>query len=116
MPLSTLPTISGLTLPAGVQKVKHREVETTYVTKKEKVTVLEDTEEQYADPPLVEAAKVTATDVVTASGLIRSDTVLAVTDPSETEGWICESYQEVREAGKYATWDANYSYYPPEGS
>ena len=116
MPVSTLPTIPGLTLPAGAQKVKWEEIDVSNVTKKEKVTVLEDEEEQYADPCLVEAGKITATDTVAVSGLIRSDTVLEVTDPEETEGWICESFEKVREAGKYATWSSNYSYYPPTGS
>ena len=52
-----------------------------------------------------------------ASGWLKSDTSLAVTPVAfEDEGWVCDSYEKTREVGKYASWAASWSYYPPEGS
>lgn len=121
MALSALPT-DGPTLPAGAQKVSIKRVDlasSTNKAKNEDVTVLGDTERKYAAPPLVEpsdgAASGQATATCQASGLLKGSEPEPTPITTKT-GWICEDTEVVYEAGKYATWSANYSYYPSSGS
>lgn len=112
MPLSTKPT-NGPNLPAGVKRVSIKSIDTTASTAKEDVTDLDSTEREYADPPLKDAGAGGATMTCSASGNLKG----AEFDPtpvSVTTGWILEDCDFVYEAGKYATWNANWSYYPPE--
>jgi hypothetical protein len=111
MPLSSLPT-SGPTIPAGAQKVSLKDIDVASSTAKEDVTDLADEERQYADPPLRDGGANAATATCSASGVYKSGTTLAITAETTTTGWICEDYEITREVGKYATWSANWSYYP----
>jgi hypothetical protein len=115
MPLSAVPT-DGPTIPAGAQKVTTKQMDVSQNTKREDVTDLADEERVYADPCLRDKPRTLATAQCSASGLLKSGTSLAVTPISTTTGWICEKYSKSREVGKYATWSASWSYYPPSGS
>lgn len=112
MPLSSLPT-EGPTIPAGATKVSLKEIDTSSTTKNVEVTDLEDSERKYASPPLKDGGANTATATCSVSGNLKSGTSLAVSASNVTEGWICDDYEKVYEAGKYATFSANFSYYPP---
>jgi hypothetical protein len=111
MPLSTLPGV-GPTIPSGATTVSIKDIEVAAATPKEDVTVLGDTQRVYEDPCLIEAGEATATATCSASGKLKSDTTLAITAPATTNGWICESFEKVYEVGKYATWSAEWSFYP----
>jgi len=110
MPLSVKPT-NGPTLPAGVKTVSIKDIDLTASVAKEDVTDLDSTEREYADPPLKDAGAGSATKTCSASGNLKG----AEFDPSPntvTTGWVLEDCEFVYEAGKYATWSANWSYYP----
>lgn len=111
MPISTSPA-TGPTIPSGAKTVSIKDIETAGATAKEDVTVLGDATRQYASPPLIEGGTNTATKTCSASGNLKSDTTLAITAAATTTGWICESFQKDFEVGKYATWSAEWSYYP----
>jgi hypothetical protein len=111
MPLSTIPS-GGPTIPAGATSVSLKNIETAGATPKEDVTVLGDTERKYAPPPLIEAGTATATKTCSVSGKLRSNTTLAVTAANVSTGWICESYEKNYEVGAYATFSAEWSFYP----
>lgn len=111
MPISTTPG-GGPTIPAGATTVSIKQIETAGATAKEDVTVLGDTTRQYAAPPLVEGGTNTATATCAVSGLLKSNTTLAITAAATTTGWICESYEKNYEVGKYATFAVEFSYYP----
>lgn len=113
MPLSTLPN-NGPTIPAGAKQVSIKQMDVTATTPKEDVTTLASEEREYAAPCLVDAGENTATATCSASGLKTTTTTLAVTATNVTTGWICEDFEETYEVGKYATWSANWSYYPAE--
>lgn len=111
MPISSLPS-GGPSIPAGAQKVSLKSIDpTATANNKEDVTVLGDTERQYADPPLVDGGSGTATATCSASGLLTGS-VPEVTPAGTTTGWICEDVEVTYEVGKYVTWSANWSYYP----
>lgn len=111
MPLSTKPT-NGPSLPAGVKKVSIKDVETTVTTAKEDVTDLESTEREYADPVLKEGGgSTTATKTCSASGNLKG-TEFEPDEITVTTGWVLEDCEFTYEEGKYATWSANWSYYP----
>lgn len=112
MPLSSLPT-GGPTIPAGATKVSLKDIDTSSTTKNVEVTDLADSERKYASPPLKDGGANTATATCSVSGTLKSGTSLAVSASNVTEGWICEDYEKVYEAGKYATFSANFSYFPP---
>jgi len=111
MPISTL-TSPGPTIPSGAKTISFKDIETAGATAKEDVTVLGDSTRQYAAPPLIEGGTKTATKTCSVSGNLKSDTTLAITAAATTTGWICESYEKSYEAGKYATWSAEFSFYP----
>lgn len=111
MPLSTSPG-TGPTIPAGAKTVSIKNIETAGATAKEDVTVLGDTSRQYAAPPLVEGGTATATATCSVSGLLKSNTTLTITAAATTTGWICESYEKSYEVGKYASFSAEFSFYP----
>ena len=111
MPLSTL-TNPGAPIPSGAKTISLKDIETAGATPKEDVTVLGDASRQYAAPPLIEAGTATATKTLSVSGNMKSDTTLALTAAATVAGWICESYEKNYEAGKYATWSAEFSFYP----
>jgi hypothetical protein len=114
MSLSSLPT-GGPSIPAGAQKVSLKAMDSASTTTKNvDVTDLSDSERKYATPPLKDGGgSSTATSTCSASGLLKSGTALATTASTVKTGWICEDYEKTYEAGKYATWSANWSYYPP---
>jgi len=111
MPISTL-TSPGPTIPSGAKTISLKDIETAGATPKEDVTVLGDSTRQYAAPPLIEGGTKTATKTCSVSGNLKSDTTLAITAAATTTGWICESYEKSYEVGKYATWSAEFSFYP----
>lgn len=111
MPISTA-NASGPGIPSGAKTISIKDIETSGATPKEDVTVLGDSTRQYAAPPLIEGGTKTATRTCSASGNLKSDTTLEVTAAATTTGWICESYEKSYEVGKYATWSAEWSYYP----
>jgi hypothetical protein len=111
MPISTL-TSPGPTIPSGAKTISFKDIETAGATAKEDVTVLGDSTRQYAAPPLIEGGTKVATKTCSVSGNLKSDTTLAITAAATTTGWICESYEKSYEVGKYATWSAEFSYYP----
>lgn len=110
MPLSGLPS-GGPSIPGGAQKVSLKDIDADSATANVDVTVLGDTQREYASPPLKDAGANGATATCSASGLVMG------TGPTPTSGalsgWVLEDYEEVYEAGKYVTWSANWSYYPP---
>lgn len=112
MPLSGLPS-GGPTLPSGAQKVSLKDIDTDNASSnKEDVTVLGDTEREYADPPLKDGgSSAGATATCSASGLLTGSAP-SVSPLSVTTGWVCEDAEVTYETGKYATWSANWSYYP----
>lgn len=110
MPLSTIPA-SGPPLPDGVKTVTLKDVDVAANTSYEDVTDLASTEREYASPPLVEAGEATATATCSASGILKG-TIPQPTAMETTTGWICEDSEVTYEVGKYATWSANWSYYP----
>ena len=114
MPLSTGSPSGAPSVPAGATRVSVKDIDTaTTSTNKEDVTDLDSTEREYADPPLVEGdGGNTATKTCSASGMLKGSAP-EVTPTSTTTGWICEDTEVVYEVGKYATWSANWSYYPP---
>lgn len=110
MPLSTRPT-NGPDLPLGMKRVSIKDIDTTSTTAKEDVTDLDSTEREYADPVLKEGGAGTATKTCSASGNLKEAEFEP--DPlSVTTGWVLEDCEFVYEEGKYATWSANWSYYP----
>ncbi len=111
MPISTVNS-SGPGIPSGAKTISFKDIETSGATPKEDVTVLGDTSRQYAAPSLVEGGTNVATKTVSVSGNLKSDTTLAITAANVTTGWICESYEKSYEVGKYATWSAEFSFYP----
>ena len=112
MPLSSLPT-GGPTIPDGATRVSIKAIDTGSSTPKEDVTDLASDEREYADPPLKDGGGNAATATCSATGLIKGS--LPEVSPSNVkDGWICEDTEEVYEVGKYATWSANWSYYPPQ--
>jgi len=108
--LAALPT-TGPAIPAGAQKVSLKDIDTSGGTSKVDVTVLGDSEKKYETPPLNDVSNA-ATATCSASGLLKSNTSLATTATTVKTGWICEDFEKTYEAGKYATWSANWSYYP----
>ena len=111
MPISTL-TTPGPTIPSGAKTISLKDIETAGATPKEDVTALGDASRVYVAAPLVEAGTATATKTVSVSGNLKSDTTLALTAAATVTGWICESYEKNYEVGKYATWAAEFSFYP----
>lgn len=111
MPISTL-TTPGPTIPSGAKTISLKDIETAGATPKEDVTALGDASRVYAAPPLVDVGTATATKTVSVSGNLKSDTTLALTAAATVTGWICESYEKNYEVGKYATWSAEFSFYP----
>ena len=111
MPISTL-TSPGPAIPSGAKTISFKDIETAGATPKEDVTVLGDSTRQYAAPPLVDGGTKVATKTCSVSGNLKSDTTLAITAAATTTGWICESYEKSYEVGKYATWSAEFSFYP----
>jgi hypothetical protein len=111
MPLSTKPS-NGPSLPAGVKKVSIKDVDTTATAAKEDVTDLDSTEREYADPVLKEGGgSTTATKTCSASGNLKG-TEFEPDEITVTTGWVLEDCEFTYEEGKYATWSANWSYYP----
>lgn len=111
MPLSSTPS-GGPTLPGGVRRVSIKAIDTGSSTAKEDVTTLADDERVYEDAPLKDPGS-GATMTCSASGLLTG----AEFDPTPitvTTGWILEDCDFVYEVGKYAVWNANWSYYPEE--
>jgi hypothetical protein len=111
MPISTL-TSPGPAIPSGAKTISLKDIETAGATAKEDVTVLGDSTRQYASPPLIDGGTKVATKTCSVSGNLKSDTTLFVTAAATTTGWICESYEKSYEVGKYATWSAEFSFYP----
>lgn len=112
MPLSSTPS-GGPSLPGGVRRVSIKTIDTTASTAKEDVTTLADDERVYADPPLKDpGASGGATMTCSASGFLTGGE-FSPTPAGTTTGWIMEDCDFVYEVGKYATWSANWSYYPP---
>lgn len=111
MPLSSTPS-GGPTLPAGVRRVAIKNIDTAASTPKEDVTTLADDERAYEDAPLKDAGT-GATMTCSASGFLMG-AEFGPTPTNITTGWILEDCDFVYEVGKYATWSANWSYYPEE--
>lgn len=111
MPLSTIPA-GGPTIPEGATSVSIKNIELAGATPKEDVTVLGDATRQYATPPLVDGGPPTATITCSVSGILKSSTTLTITPAATTTGWILESWEKSYEVGKYATFSAEFSYYP----
>jgi hypothetical protein len=112
MPLSTVPSTGVPTIPSGAKTVSLKDVEVATATPKEDVTTLADASKQYASPPLIDTLKTTATKTCSVTGNLKSDTTLALTANNVNTGWICESYEKSYEVGKYATYSAEFSFYP----
>jgi hypothetical protein len=116
MPLSGVPS-GGPSIPDGATQVSIKNIDLSASDSNyEDVTDLSSTEREYADPVLIEpAAGGRATATCSANGLLKGPAPQP-TPIEETEGWICEDAEVVYEAGKYAAWSANWSYYPPATS
>lgn len=118
MPLSTTPE-GGPTLPAGAQKVSLKSMADengeSASNDKVDVTTLEDAERVYASAPLKEpgggGGGGGATASCSASGLLSGEPPMA-DDNTVTTGWVCEDAEVTYSVGEYATWSANWSYYP----
>ena len=116
--LATMPTIAGLSLPAGCTnvKVKSSAADPSSGNNKVDVTTLDDTERMYADAPLVDAgaaAEDGVTQTVTCSFFGTPPAVN--TDPDAT-GWICTETEEEYAVGDMIKGTATFVYKPAEGS
>lgn len=117
MPLSGMPTIAGMTLPADCTSVKVKGSAANPTDSKNKidVTTLDDTERVYQDAPLVDAgsgAQDGVTQEVTASFFGTPPAVN--TDPSAT-GWLCVEVETEYAVGDFIKGTATYKYKaPPE--
>lgn len=111
MPLSSVPS-GGPGIPSGATQVSVKSLLPGATTSKEDVTTLGDNERVYADPPLKDVESGGATASCTASGFLEGSPP-AISPPSVTDGWVCEESEVTYEVGKYATWSASWSYYPP---
>jgi hypothetical protein len=117
MPLSGLPS-GGPSIPSGATRVSIKEIDTAATDANyEDVTDLSSAQREYADPVLVEPTEGGgATATCSASGLLKGSAPTPTpppTPPAQDTGWVCEDTEIVYEVGKYATWSANWSYYPP---
>jgi len=114
--LSSLPTISGLTLPAGATnvKVKSSAPDPSSSSNKSDVTVLTDTVRVYADAPLVDVgggadeAGVTQTVSVSFFGVAP-----AVNTDTEADGWLCTEVEAEYAVGEFIKGTATYVYKEP---
>lgn len=118
MPLSTVPS-GGPSLPAGAQKVSLKSMadENGQSASNDKVdvTTLSDDARVYASAPLKDpgGSNGGATASCSASGLLSGSAPMADPNPVTT-GWVCEDAEVTYSVGEYATWSANWSYYPAE--
>jgi hypothetical protein len=118
MALSGVPT-NGPSIPAGATSVSIKNIDSSASESNfEDVTDLSSDEREYEPAPLKEPANSGgATATCSASGFQKGalPTVTPLpTPPAKDSGWVCEDTEEVYEVGKYATWSANWSYYPPQ--
>lgn len=111
MPISDVPS-GAPGLPSGAQRVSVKELLPGATTAKEDVTVLGDSERQYADPPLKDGGASSPTQSCTASGLLDGSPP-TISPMTTTTGWVCEEVEVSYEVGKYATWSATWNYYEP---
>lgn len=113
--LSGMPTVSGLTLPAGCTnvKVKSSAADPTSSGNKIDVTTLSDSARVYADAPLVDAgsgADEGITQTVTAAFFGEAPAVN--TDPAAT-GWLCTEVETEYAVGDMIKGTATYTYKAP---
>jgi hypothetical protein len=117
--LAGLPTIAGLSLPAGCTnvKVKSSAADPSSSSNKVDVTTLEDTARVYDDAPLVDVGAGADEDGVTQTVTCSFFGVApAVNDSPEATGWICTEVETEYAVGDMIKGTATYTYKAPEGS
>lgn len=115
MPLSSMPTVGGLTLPAGATnvKVKTSAADPSSSSNKVDVTTLDDTERVYQDAPLVDAGS-GATDGITQTVTCSFfGEAPAVNSNAEATGWICSEVETEYAVGDFIKGTATYVYKEP---
>ena len=114
--LASLPTIAGLSLPAGATnvKIKSSAPDPSSSSNKSDVTVLTDTVRVYANAPLVDvgsggdAAGVTQTVSVSFFGSAPE-----VNTNTEATGWLCTEVETEYAVGEFVKGTATYVYKDP---
>lgn len=115
MPLSSMPTVGGLTLPAGATnvKVKTSAADPSSSSNKVDVTTLDDTERVYQDAPLVDAGS-GATDGITQTVTCSFfGEAPAVNSNAEATGWICSEVETEYAVGDFIKGTATYVFKEP---
>lgn len=111
--LSDLPSIAGLTLPAGATNVKVKASAPDPTSQKVDVTTLSDDEKVYADPPLIDAGGGSNDGITETVSVSFFGTPPAVnTNPAAT-GWICTETEEEYAVGDFIKGTATYVYKAP---
>jgi hypothetical protein len=115
MALSGMPTIAGLTLPAGCTNVKvsTSAADPSSSSNKVDVTTLADDTRVYAEAPLVDAGS-GATDGITQTVTVSFfGTAPAVNSNAEATGWICSEVETEYAVGDFIKGTATYVYKEP---
>lgn len=111
--LSDLPTIAGLTLPAGATNVKVKSSAADPTSQKVDVTVLSDTERVYQDAPLVDVGGGANDGITETVSVSFFGTPPAVNTNSAATGWICTETEEEFAVGDFIKGTATYVYKAP---
>jgi len=112
MSLSTLPTISGLTLPAGCTnvKVKSTAPDPTSSSNKVDVTILSDSSRKYADAPLVDTGSAANNGITQTISVSFFGQVPAVNSSTTATGWVCTEVEQEYAVGDFVKGTATYVY------
>lgn len=117
MPLSGMPSVAGLSLPAGCTnvKIKNSAADPSASNNKVDVTTLVDDQRQYASAPLIDAgsgADGGLTTTVTASFFVQAESVPTVTPPPTPPavdvGWVCTEVEIEYAVGDFVKGTATY--------
>lgn len=115
--LSSMPTVAGLTLPAGATSVKvgSTAADPSSSSNKVDVTTLSDTARVYQDAPLVDAGAAAESGVTQTVTVSFFGTAPAVNDDPSATGWICTESETEYAVGDMVKGTATYVYKaPPE--
>jgi hypothetical protein len=115
--LSSMPS-PGPTLPANCTNVKVQTVGVDVVSSGNRmdVTVLEDTERQYQDAPLVDVDPLADGSGVAQIVVAQFFGEAPEPDPAGSTGWVCTEVETEYAVGEFVKGTATYKYVPPEAS
>lgn len=115
MPLSSMPTVAGLVLPAGCTnvKVKSSAPDPTSSSSKIDVTTLNDTQRMYEDAPLIDVGAAASGGVTQTISASFFGTAPAVNASAVATGWVCTEVEEEYAVGDFIKGTATYVYKAP---